>query len=33
MTHTELLNAAQYWIEKGILRYEDGIFWACDMAT
>ena len=32
MTHTELLNAAQYWIDKGILRYEDGIFWACDTA-
>lgn len=33
MTHTELLNAAQYWIEKGILGYKDGIFWAYDMMT
>lgn len=33
MTDSELLNAAQYWIEKGILRYKDGIFCACDMTT
>ena len=33
MTDSELLDAAQYWIEKGILRYEDGTFWASDMIT